>query len=163
MRTEETPSTVGRSLLDAFELIVQPRAAQELDSDVCEQRCLELALLSLGPLSSGPRGQGADDDRRHHVDEQREPVAAVGERERVHRRQEEEVEREHARDRHQDRVGDAPEERNRQDSEDVEHAEAEHRDEVVENGNRRSDDGDRERPGRDAGQRALQRLSDPAA
>ena len=50
-------------------------------------------------------------------------------------------------------------ERDRQDGEDVEHAEAENRDEVVEDGDRRSDDGDRERAGRDAGQRALQRLT----
>ncbi len=125
-----------RPLLDALELVVQPRAAQQLGGDVCEQRRLELALLGLGSLSAGAGSQAADHDCRHHVDEQREPVAPVRESERVDRRQEEEVEGEHARDGDDHCVGGAPEQRDREHGEHVEHAEAERRDEVVEDRDR---------------------------
>ena len=69
---------------------------------------LALALLGLGGAAAGARGQLADHDRVSEVDGEREPVLAVGERERVHRLEEEQVEREHARDRDGDRVGACP-------------------------------------------------------
>ncbi len=71
-----------------------------------------LRLLGAPPR---PGGELADDDGGDEEDEQREPVARVLQCQRVERRQEEEVEREHARDRHADRVDDPPGDRDRDD------------------------------------------------
>ena len=99
----------------------------------------------------------AHDHGRDEKDEQREPVARVLQGQRVERRQEEEVEGEHAPDRRPDAVCEPPRDGDRDDREQVEHGEAEHghvalqqldcaRDER-ESGGRGRDPGERSHPG----------------
>ena len=79
-------------------------ASAEHGRGVREQRRFALALLRLGRAPARARRELARDDRRDQVHGERRPVACVGERQRVHRRQEEEVERQHRRDGDGDRV-----------------------------------------------------------
>ena len=76
------------------------RSSSPLDRPVLEQRAGDLGeQRRLARPPARPRGQLADDDRDDDEHREREPVLRVGERERVHRLEEEPVEREHARDR----------------------------------------------------------------
>ena len=93
----------------------------------------------------------ADDHGGHEVDGQRDPVLRVRERERVQRREEEEVEREHARDRHGERVGEPVEDGDGQHREQVEPAEAEDRGDLAEPVDRCGDDGHGRRAQRQPG------------
>ena len=60
--------------------------------------------LGLGRPAPGVSGELAHDHRGDEIDGERDPVLPVGERERVERWKEEEVEGEHAADGHRDRV-----------------------------------------------------------
>ncbi len=80
---------VLQPVLDVLRLEQDPR-------DVREERRLALPLLGLRRSPSRTSRELADDDGRDEIDAQREPVLRVAQRERVHRRQEEEVEGEHA-------------------------------------------------------------------
>ncbi len=75
------------------------RPAEQMPGDRRQKRRLPLALLGVGRAPPRARRELADHDRGHRVGGEREPVLGVRQRERVHRRQEEEVEREHARGR----------------------------------------------------------------
>ena len=68
-----------------------------------------------------------DDDADRQVDGERDPVLGLAERERVHRRQEEEVERQHRGDGDRNRVGEPVDDSDRDDGEHVEHAQADDR------------------------------------
>jgi hypothetical protein len=92
------PEHVCYALRDARQLLVEGRAGQELGRDLCEQCRLTLALLRVGRAPPRAGCQVADHHGRHQVHGKRKPVLPVGERERVHGREEEEVEGEHARD-----------------------------------------------------------------
>ena len=85
----------------------------------------ERRLRLLGPPPR-PARELADDDRGDDEDEQREPVLRVLDRERVERRDEEEVEREHAPERRRRSRSRPPRDRDRDDREQVEHRQAEH-------------------------------------
>ena len=113
-------------------------AAMSASSAASRSRCSASAPRDPVPRRELPTTIAVDD-----VDGEREPVAAIGERERVDRRKEEEVEREHARDGDRYRERAAPEDRDEEDGEDVEHAEAEDRHDVVDKLDR---DRDRLRP-----------------
>jgi hypothetical protein len=82
------------------ELLLQSAPPQKVDGKSCEHRRLVLPLLGSRRPAPGTRGEATDHDRGREIDREREPVLAVGERERVPRRQKEPVEREHARDRY---------------------------------------------------------------
>jgi hypothetical protein len=90
-----------------------------------------LALLSLARSPARLRGELAHDEADDQVDRKREPVLRLGQPEGVNRRQEEEVEGEHARNRDENRVCATPEDRHRQHREEIEHAEAQHRHRVA--------------------------------
>ena len=126
------PSTCGRLLADPAELGLERLPTEQVPGDLGEQRGLPLALLRVGGPAARPGGELADHHRRHGVDGQRKPVLRVAQRERVRRRQEEEVEREHAPGCDRQRPRDAPGDRHRQHREDVEHAEADRRRERLE-------------------------------
>ena len=131
---------IGRTLLDAGELLLEPSSTQQLGGDVGEQRGFSLALLGLVRPAPSARCEAADDDGGCQVHGEREPVPAVGQRQGVRRRQEEEVEREHARHRDRHRVQPSPGDGDRQDREHVEHAEAQDGDVRLEEPDRRRDD-----------------------
>ena len=135
------------------------RSPEQLGRDVGEQRRLALALAGLGRLTARPGRQRSDDNGRSQVDGEREPVGTVGEREGVNRGQEEEVEREHARDGDGDRPRSPPEHGDWEHREDEQHAEAENGHPVVEEGDRSRDHRDGECPRQHSGERA----SDKAA
>src|SRR6266508_3582798 len=88
---------------------------------------LASALLGLRRPAPCARSQLADDDRDHEVDGERKPVLGVAEPEGVRRRQEEEVEREHARHRDEHGVVGSPADRDDEHPEHVERPEAEDR------------------------------------
>jgi hypothetical protein len=118
-------------------------ALEERSRDAGEERGLERAPLRFGLARARSRGERAHDERRHEVDSERDPVLSVTEPECVRGRQEEPVEREHARDRDEEPVREPEEDRDRQHGEDVEHAQAEHGRERVEGEDRPSDDRNR--------------------
>ena len=79
-------------------------ALEERSRDCGQERGLVGAPPSLGLARAGPRRERADDERRYEVDRERDPVLPVTELERLRRRQEEPVERKHARQRDEQRV-----------------------------------------------------------
>jgi hypothetical protein len=121
------------------DLVLQATAAQEVGREAGEHRGLPLALLGGRSAPPRPRSELADDDGGREVDRESKPVLAVGKRERVPRRQEEPVEREHARDRDGQREAESPEDRDRKHGEDVEHTKAQHRHPAFEQGDHRGD------------------------
>ena len=116
---------LGGAPLDLLELVPNGSPLEEVGRDVREERRLTPPLLRLDRSAAGAGRELADDDRRARVDGEREPVLAVRQRERVDRRQEEEVEGEHAADRNRQREREPPLDGHGQDGEDVEHAQAE--------------------------------------
>jgi hypothetical protein len=110
-----------------------------------------LALLGLGRTATDAGREVADGDRHDEVDRQRHPVRGVGQRERVERRQEEEVECEHAEDRGGDPVREAPGDGDRDDRQQVDGAKADNRGNRVEQVDEPCDDADR----RDGRRRAI--------
>ena len=137
---------------DAAEVVLHAHALQERRGDTCQQRRLPLALLGLGRPSPRSCGELADDDRRHEVDGERDPVLSVRERERIKRFEEEEVEGKHARDGDRDRVRHAPDDSDGYDGEDIKRTQAEHGRPRVEKRDRDRDDRDAEGACDDAGQ-----------
>ena len=123
------------------QLAVQGLPAEQVPGDLGEQGRLPLALLGIRRPPPRPARQLADDERRHGVHGQRKPVRRVAQRERVRRRQEEEVEGEHARDGHRQRPVGAPGNRHGQHREDVEDAEADRRREGLERPDEQRGDG----------------------
>ncbi len=109
------------------ELLVEGPAAQQVQRGLGESMRLGSPLFGVLPPRPGPRRERAHRERDGEVDGEREPVLALPQVERVVRRQEEPVERQHAR--HGDDSGKrrAPDDRNRQHGEDVERSEAERR------------------------------------
>jgi hypothetical protein len=83
--------------------------------------------LGLLGAAARPAGELAHDDGRDDEDEEGEPVPVVLDRERVERRDEQEVEGDHAADRDGDGEDASPGDRDRDDREEVEHRQAEHR------------------------------------
>ena len=151
-RDAEHQRGAGRDLTDLF---VEPAAAQQLRRELCEQRRLALALLRRGRAPPGAGGELADDDRGGEVHGEREPVRAVRQRERVHRRQVEPVEGEHARDRDDEREAEPVDDGDRQHGEHVEDAEAQHRDVRLEELDHRRDDRDGDRAGEESDREPL--------
>ncbi len=122
----------GRLRSHPAELRLERLATEQAPRDLREQRRLTLTLLRLGGAATRPRRELADDERRNGIDSQGEPVRRLLQRERMGRRQEEEVEREHARDRDRKRPADPPRHGDWQHGEHVEHAEGKRRREGLE-------------------------------
>ena len=118
-------------------------AAQQVAGGLGEHGRLATPLLGVLLPAACARRERADDDRSDEVDGEREPICAVAQLQRVLRRQEEPVEREHARDRDRNGEAEAPCDRDRQHGEDVQHAEAEHGHVRVQRLDRAGDDDDR--------------------
>ena len=121
---------------DPAELVLHVVALEERSRDCGQKRGLEGAPPSFGLARARPRRERADDERRHEVDRERDPVLSVREPKRVCRLEEEPIEREHAGDRHQQRIREPEQHRNRKYREDVENAQAEHGRKRVEGENR---------------------------
>ncbi len=110
----------------------------------------------LGLFGAPPRAgcELADHDGRDEEDEQREPVARVLQGQRVERRQEEEVEGEHAPERRPDAVCESPRDGDRDDREQVEHGEAEDGHVALQQLDCARDERERGGRGRDPGERS---------
>ena len=131
LATSAPSKSAARAAIVSRQLRTFGTVEQESRRVGCEQRLAPLLLSVVGPaLHAG--GQPADADRSDEVDGEDDPVLGVGEPKRVHRRQEEPVEDEHADDGDRHGVGQAPEGRHRQHREDVQAAEADDRSERVE-------------------------------
>ena len=96
---------------DAIELVGHRSPTEERRGDSGEERGLALTLLGVGRPLPGSRGEPARDDGDDEVEDEREPVLALAEVERVRRWQEEPVEGEHARDGDGQCVREAPTDR----------------------------------------------------
>ncbi len=93
-RRAERPGGIGG---DAAELLLHAHALEQRGRDPRQQRRLMLPLLGLRSPATRAGSELADDDGGDEVDGKRDPVLSVGERERVERLEEEEVEGQHAR------------------------------------------------------------------
>ena len=121
------PKQAGGPRRDGLEARLDLDALEQERGDVSRQRRFSAALLGLLRAPASASRQPAHADRRDEVHGERDPVLGVREAQRVRRRQEQPVEREHAHDRHRDRERQAPDRRHRQNGEEVENAEAENR------------------------------------
>ena len=119
---------------------------------------LALALLGIRSAPAVARGETPDDDRGDDVHGECEPVAPFGKSERVQRREEEEVEREHARDGDRDGEERPPEDRDGEDCEEIEDAEAQHGHHAVEELDGDRHGGDQARTGHDPDHPLARRL-----
>jgi hypothetical protein len=108
-------------------------------------RSSSIADTSAANVASRPHGELADHDRDGEVDGERHPVLGLPQTQRVHRLEEEEVEGEHARDRHEERRPETENHRRRHHGQQVKDTEAQHRRHLPEPEDH-SGDGDDEQP-----------------
>ncbi len=106
------------------ELLVERPPAQQVERRLGERMRLGAPLLGVLPPRPRPSSERAHGERDREIDNEREPVRAVTQLERVRRRQEEPVEREHARHGDRGRERRPPDDRYGKHGEDVERPEA---------------------------------------
>ena len=122
----------SRGLADTDQLGGDGRSSQKGGRQLGEKRCLPLALLGFArALPRSPR-QVAHHQARHHVHGEDEPVLAPVQRQLKGRRDEGEVEQEHARYGDADRPHTPEEESDREHREHVQRAEAQRRRDALE-------------------------------
>ena len=131
-----------RARREAVELVGHGSPAEQGRGDGRKERRLSLALLgSVGALPRSCR-EPTGHHRHDEIERECEPVLALSEVERMCRREEEPVERKHARDRYGKGIGETPYDRDRQHREDVQGAETSNGSPAVEDADQHRDERD---------------------